>query len=61
MKIYCIKNKNKDYWDNEMGWVDEYDASFFNEREKRTLNLPVGGLRDNVRWVLVYNSEVKNV
>jgi len=48
-KIYCIRNKQGDYWSNDFGWMELYDEaeefpiSIFTEDEKNTLNLPIEG------------------
>jgi hypothetical protein len=48
-KIYCIRNKQGDYWSNDFGWMELYDEaeefpiSIFTEEEKNTLNLPIEG------------------
>jgi len=48
-KIYCIRNKQGDYWSNDFGWMELYDESeefpisIFTEDEKNALNLPIEG------------------
>lgn len=31
------------YWSNEFGWVERGQADVFSRRERRVLNLPIGG------------------
>jgi hypothetical protein len=35
-------------WNNEQGWTDISNGTYFTEAETKSLNLPVG---DNVKWV----------
>ena len=40
--IGCI-NDDTLYWSNETGWVDLDSADRFNDKERRSLNLPMEG------------------
>ena len=42
--IYYIRNKELDFWNNELGWTEYEDrASVFTHEEYVTLNLPIEG------------------
>lgn len=49
VNMYCIRNKQGHYWDNDWGWIeledeeDEATFSVFTTKEKQEFNLPVGG------------------
>lgn len=44
---YVIYNlQDHTYWSNSFGWVGLEEASFYDETDRNTLNLPIGG-----RWV----------
>jgi len=56
IKLWCIKNKEKEYWSNENGWLKLYiktkilDYTIFTEQEKNKFNLPMG---NKVHWELI--------
>ena len=59
MKYYIIKcitgNDLGSYWSNKIGWIDEVlFADIFNQEEKETLNLPIGG-----EWLNLNDLEVE--
>jgi len=51
--LYCIRNKEGDYWNNDWGWMrlydeeDELEYTIFTEEEKNKFNLPMG---NGVYW-----------
>jgi hypothetical protein len=49
VSVYCIRNKEGDYWNNEFGWIhlenkqDDNPFSIFTKREAQMFNLPIEG------------------
>ncbi len=50
MNGYIITNAEGLLWSNTEGWIsgDNYDT--FSEKERHTLNLPIGGQWEAVPW-----------
>lgn len=44
--MYYIQNRDGDYWNNHIGWVDKDSATIFTKDEMASLSLPMGG-----KWV----------
>ena len=51
-KFWCIRNKAKEYWSNDWGWMtipegEEGEFTIFDDELRRLVNLPMG---DGVHW-----------
>jgi hypothetical protein len=48
-KYYCIRNKDGDFWDSEVGWTALYHSmgrplyTIFTANERKTFQLPIDG------------------
>ena len=53
MRFYKVYNfKEELWWSNENGWGDFLSADLFSEKERKNLNLPIGG-----DWICIVEAE----